>query len=105
MPFIANAYIINGTLLKKYDRTLLSYNKDKMDADMAFCSNLRELDIFMYVSNVIDYGHLINPETYDISRVEPEMYQIFDNERDWEERFIHSDYVENFNPETKNEQV
>lgn len=72
---------------------------------MAFCSNLRDLDVFMYVSNRVDFGHLVNPETYDITRTEPEMYQIFDNEQDWEARFIHAEYPENFNPDKKNLQV
>ncbi|XP_015835811.1 procollagen-lysine,2-oxoglutarate 5-dioxygenase isoform X2 [Tribolium castaneum] len=99
VPFIANCYAINATLLKKFDETKLNFDRDNWDADMAFCANLRDLDVFMYVSNRVDFGHLVNPETFDITRVEPEMYQIFDNEQDWEARFIHPEYPENFNPE------
>lgn len=76
-----------------------------MDPDMAFCSNLRDLDVFMYVTNIMDYGHLVNPESYDITLTEPDMYQIFDNEGDWEDRYIHPEYVETLNPKTKNQQV
>lgn len=64
---------------------------------MSFCATLRDLDIFMYVSNRHDFGHLINPETYDITRAAPDMYQIFDNALDWADRYIHPDYSENFN--------
>lgn len=98
MPFISNCYVINATILKKYDRSKLSFVRDNLDADMALCANLRDLDVFLYVSNRIDFGHLVNPETFDITRAEPEMYQIFDNEREWEERFIHPEYPENLNP-------
>lgn len=72
---------------------------------MAFCANLRDLDVFMFVSNRLDFGHLVNPETYDVTRAKPDMYQIFENEIDWEERYIHEDYVENFNPNNTAKQV
>ncbi|XP_056646968.1 procollagen-lysine,2-oxoglutarate 5-dioxygenase [Diorhabda sublineata] len=104
VPFISNAYIINATLLRKFDRTQLNYTRPNLDADMAFCSTLRHLDVFMYVSNRLEFGHLINADTFDVTRTEPEMYQIFENERDWEERYIHQEYPDNFNPERKDAQ-
>ena len=33
----------------------------------------------MYVSNLHDYGHLLNGDSYDASRVHGDMYQMFDN--------------------------
>lgn len=59
----------------------------------------------MYVSNRVDFGHLINPETYDITRTAPDMYQMFENSMDWEQRYISPVYVENFNPDKKPKQV
>ncbi|XP_019873641.2 procollagen-lysine,2-oxoglutarate 5-dioxygenase isoform X2 [Aethina tumida] len=104
VPFINNAYLVNASLLKRFDRTKLNYAHDQLDADMSFCLKLRNLDVFMYVSNRVDFGHLINAETYDITRAEPDMYQIFENEKDWEQRYIHPEYPENFNPENKPKQ-
>ncbi|KAF5287566.1 hypothetical protein FQA39_LY15895 [Lamprigera yunnana] len=101
VPFISSCYLVNATVLKKYNRNQLHYNKDNLDADMAFCANLNHLDVFMYVSNRLEFGHLINPESFDVKRTCPDMYQIFDNSRDWNERYIHSDYPENFNPNKK----
>ncbi|CAG9823589.1 unnamed protein product [Phaedon cochleariae] len=101
VPFINNAYLVNATLLRKYDRTQLGFDKPNVDADMTFCTRLRDLDVFMFVSNRIDFGHLINADNFDTTRTEPEMYQIFDNEMDWENRYIHVDYPENFNPDKK----
>lgn len=105
VPYIANAYIINATILRKYDRKQLTYNEANLDPDMAFCKALRRFNIFMYVSNRVDFGHLINADTFDVTRSEPEMYQIFDNEQDWEDRYIDVDYFEALKPETKDLQV
>lgn len=33
----------------------------------------------MYVSNLHDYGHLLNADTYDTTRLHGDMYQMFDN--------------------------
>lgn len=59
----------------------------------------------MYVSNRVDFGHLIDPETYDTTRAAPDMYQIFENAIDWERKYIHQLYPENFNLEKKPSQV
>ncbi|KAF5273202.1 hypothetical protein FQR65_LT17183 [Abscondita terminalis] len=67
VPFINTCYLVNATVLKKYDRTQLNHVKDNMDPDMAFCADLAELDVFIY----------------DTTRAVPDMYQIFDNARDW----------------------
>lgn len=105
MPFITNIYLVNSSLLEKYARSQFTYNKPNTDPDMAFCSFLRDQDVFMYVTNIYDFGHLVNPESFDVTIAEPEMYQIFDNEQDWEARFIHDEYPEIFNPDHKDQQV
>lgn len=40
----------------------------------------------MFVDNRIDAGHLINPEDFDPTKVNPEMFEIFTNKHDWEQR-------------------
>lgn len=92
-------------MLKKHQRPSLGFVRDNLDADMAFSANLRQLDVFMFVSNRLDFGHLIDPDTYDITRAVPDMYQIFENEDDWEERYIHKQYPENLNPNKTAAQV
>ncbi|CAH1960621.1 unnamed protein product [Acanthoscelides obtectus] len=98
VPFITNAYLVRASIIKRYDRSILTYNKPDTDPDMAFCRTFRELNIFLYVSNRVDFGHLINADNFDVTLAEPEMYQIFDNEMDWEARYIHEDYQNNFAP-------
>ncbi|GLV38762.1 procollagen lysyl hydroxylase [Carabus blaptoides fortunei] len=101
VPFISNCYVINATILRQYDRKKLGHVFNNFDADMSLCTNIRNLGVFMYVSNRVDFGHLINPETYDISMAAPDMYQIFENALDWERRYIHPDYPDNLHPDKK----
>lgn len=105
VPFINNCYLINATIFERYDRSKLKFTYENLDADMAFCANMRDLDVFLYVTNREDFGHLVNPESYDITMAAPDMYQNIDNEKDWEERYIHSEYQNNFLPEKTPMQV
>lgn len=46
----------------------------------------------MHVTNLNDYGHLINTDNFDIRRTRPDFYELFTNQFDWEKRFIREDY-------------
>jgi len=59
----------------------------------------------MYVTNRVDFGHLVNADTFDTSRTNSEIYQIFDNRWDWEQRYIHDNYTKNFDPNNTIAQV
>ncbi|ROT84301.1 putative Procollagen-lysine,2-oxoglutarate 5-dioxygenase 3 precursor [Penaeus vannamei] len=48
--------------------------------------------VFMYVSNRVDFGHLVNADQFDSSRVNPELWQVVDNRWDWEQRYLHPNY-------------
>ncbi|XP_054009537.1 procollagen-lysine,2-oxoglutarate 5-dioxygenase [Hylaeus anthracinus] len=98
VPFISNCYLINATLISNKE-TRPSYLEDNLDTDMAFAYANRKRSIFMYVSNRLDFGHLVNPDSYDITLTNPDMYQVFDNKLDWEKKYIHDNYTENFNPD------
>lgn len=89
IPYLTSCYLINATLLP-----LLSgaYENGKLDPDMAFCQTLRDKEVFMFVDNRVDAGHLINPEDFDPTKVNPEMYEIFTNKYDWEQRYIHPNF-------------
>jgi len=62
-------------------------------------------DVFMYVTNRLDFGHLVNADTFDTSRTNSEIYQIFDNRWDWEQRYLHDNYTKNFDPNNTIAQV
>lgn len=55
----------------------------------------------MHVSNEMDFGHLVNPETYDITRTHPDMYQLFENKMEWSTRYLHEDYLSSFDEKKK----
>lgn len=100
VPYICSCYLMKGTILENKN-TRPSYKEDNLDYDMAFSKSLREKGVFMYVDNEYTFGHLIDSETFDITHKNPEIYQLFENRYNWEQRYIHPDYMENFNPDKK----
>ncbi|CAB0034687.1 unnamed protein product [Trichogramma brassicae] len=95
VPFISNCYLVNATLLAHED-TRPVYEDPELDPDMSFASAYRRRNVFMYVSNRLDFGHLVNPDSYNVSLTHPDMYQLFDNKLDWEKRYIHENYSKSF---------
>ncbi|VDK32099.1 unnamed protein product [Taenia asiatica] len=66
--------------------------------DIASAALLR--NIFLFVDNRKDFGHLVNPETYTLNHLHNDLWQIFDNPTDWEERYIHPEYFRFVNAST-----
>lgn len=50
----------------------------------------------MHVSNELEFGHLVNPDQFDVSRTNPDIYHVSDNKIEWDKRYLHEDYAENF---------
>ncbi|KAL4717703.1 hypothetical protein ACJJTC_000852 [Scirpophaga incertulas] len=96
VPFITNCYLMKMSVFRSKRAEAVTYAKENIDADMAFCSSLRDLGIFMHVSNEYDFGHLVNPENFDVTRTHPDMYQVLDNKIEWEQRYLGEDYKINF---------
>ncbi|CAG9558448.1 unnamed protein product [Danaus chrysippus] len=101
VPFINNCYLMNIALFRKPSAKHVSYLKEDTDPDMAFCASLRSAGIMMYVSNEKEFGHLVNSETFDVSRTNPDIYQVIDNKLDWEQRYLHPKYYEVFDNKEK----
>lgn len=59
----------------------------------------------MYLSNLEEYGHLINAETFDTKLINPDVYELLTNRVDWEQRYISPQYPENLNPNKTADQV
>ena len=57
-----------------------------LDPDMALCANLREKDIFFYTSNRLDWGHLVNADDFKTGHVNDELWELNNNQWDWERR-------------------
>lgn len=48
--------------------------------------------LFMYVVNMEYYGHLMSPDNYDTSRAVPDLYELFHNQNDWEQYYLHDQF-------------
>ncbi|XP_053203509.1 procollagen-lysine,2-oxoglutarate 5-dioxygenase-like [Panonychus citri] len=59
---------------------------------MAFSASLRSRGIFIFVINIDDYGHLVNSETFETTHVHNDLYEIYNNQYEWTEKYIHPNY-------------
>uniref|UniRef100_A0A673K8Q8 Procollagen-lysine,2-oxoglutarate 5-dioxygenase 3-like n=1 Tax=Sinocyclocheilus rhinocerous TaxID=307959 RepID=A0A673K8Q8_9TELE len=96
VPYITQVYLIRGETLRSRLAPVSLYKQEGMDPDMSFCKSVREQGIFMFVSNRDEFGRLISSTNYNISRLHPDMWQIFDNPVDWREKYIHENYSKIF---------
>ncbi|KAA0706473.1 Procollagen-lysine,2-oxoglutarate 5-dioxygenase 3 [Triplophysa tibetana] len=92
VPYITQVYLIRGETLRTRLAAVSLFQQEGMDADMAFCKGVRDQGVFMFVSNTDEFGRLISSTNYNISRLHPDMWQIFDNPTDWREKYIHENY-------------
>uniref|UniRef100_A0A8C2HDP5 procollagen-lysine 5-dioxygenase n=1 Tax=Cyprinus carpio TaxID=7962 RepID=A0A8C2HDP5_CYPCA len=88
VPYITQVYLIRGETLRSRLSAVSLYQQEGMDPDMSFCKSVREQGIFMFVSNRDEFGRLVSSTNYNISRLHPDMWQIFDNPVDWREKYI-----------------
>ncbi|CAF3679853.1 unnamed protein product [Rotaria sordida] len=101
VPHVANAYLINGSFLQRFTP---KYIDSQIDPDIKFCQSLRDAGYFMYVNNELNYGHLIDTDNFNISLTKPELYEIFNNVKDWKARYLHPDYYKTLEPNVTLEQ-
>ena len=89
VPYISGAYLIQGSVIQDHQP---SFIHKLLDADMALCANLRDANVFFYVSNRISFGHLIDADDFDISHLNNELWEMTKNRWDWEQRYMHPEY-------------
>lgn len=103
VPHVVNAYLINGKFIVKcLDRDVgdkglakLAYHDPKfpMKPTLTFTNRLRTTDVFQYAINTHEFGHLVDPSSYNTSLTNPDFYQLKDNMDDWEEHYLHDNYT------------
>lgn len=92
VPFVSNVYLIkSSTIDQMVVNPFFSVN---IDQDMTFSANARKRGVFMYVTNLDYFGHLKETSTYTTNFKHNDLYQIFDNRLDWEERYLHPRFHE-----------
>ncbi|KAM7427333.1 Procollagen-lysine [Porites harrisoni] len=94
VPHISATYLIQKQVLSEMKGI---FTGDKFDPDMTMCKNLREKGIFMYATNLKEFGRLLETDNYRTNMLHNDLWEIFDNKKDWEEKYIHENYSQNFN--------
>ncbi len=78
----------------------------------------------MFITNQMNYGHLVDPENFNISLTQPDLYEVFNNIKvnhfigllnkninlvlcfkDWKARYLHPDYHKSLEPNSTIQQV
>lgn len=96
VPYISQAYLIKGSVLRSKLSQVSLYVEEGADPDMVFCRSIREQGVFMFVSNRDEFGRLLSSANFNTSRLHPDLWQIFDNPLDWKEKYIHENYSKIF---------
>uniref|UniRef100_A0AAQ4QYL9 procollagen-lysine 5-dioxygenase n=1 Tax=Gasterosteus aculeatus aculeatus TaxID=481459 RepID=A0AAQ4QYL9_GASAC len=99
VPYITQAYLIKGSVLRSKLSQVSLYVEEGMDPDMVFCRSIRDQGVFMFVSNRDEFGRLVASTNFNTSRLHPDMWQIFDNPVDWKEKYISENYSKIFEDE------
>lgn len=128
VPLLMNAYLIEGNFLRLHldDRpaadpsgpaqknaTLVSEKSGRLahfdpkfpdvKPALIFARNLRKLNVFQFVANTHDFGHLIDPTDYNTTLKYPDFYQLELNKPDWEREYLHENYTDLFDERDEDE--
>lgn len=98
-PFIAAIYLINSTVIDKIGMNPFTGLTD-FDIDVNFCAGLREKGLFMHVTNLEYFGHMKEMDNFTTGYKHNDMFQLFNNKLDWEEKYLHPDWAKYTNPNT-----
>ncbi|XP_029995710.1 procollagen-lysine,2-oxoglutarate 5-dioxygenase 1 isoform X2 [Sphaeramia orbicularis] len=93
VPYVSSVYLIKADLLRSELSDYQLFQSNTLDADMAFCHNIRNKAIFMYVTNLHTFGRILSTENYQTNHLHNDLWQIFENPADWQDRYIHENYT------------
>ncbi|KAF3859962.1 hypothetical protein F7725_000217 [Dissostichus mawsoni] len=92
VPYVSSVYLVKASLLRSELTEFDLFNSDILDPDMAFCHNIRNQSS-CFVTNMQTFGRIVSTETYQTSHLHNDLWQIFENPVDWQERYIHENYT------------
>ncbi|XP_044068765.1 procollagen-lysine,2-oxoglutarate 5-dioxygenase 1 isoform X2 [Siniperca chuatsi] len=93
VPYVSSVYLVKASLLRSELTDYELFSSHILDPDMAYCLNIRNKGIFMYVTNMHTFGRILSTENYQSSHLHNDLWQIFENPVDWQERYIHENYT------------
>ncbi|XP_036434918.1 procollagen-lysine,2-oxoglutarate 5-dioxygenase 1 isoform X2 [Colossoma macropomum] len=92
VPYVSQVYLVSADVLRSELKADDLFHSATLDPDMAFCSKVRDQGVFMFVTNMHTFGRVLNAENYQTNHLHNDLWQIFENPLDWEERYIHENY-------------
>ncbi|KAI1892559.1 hypothetical protein AGOR_G00134830 [Albula goreensis] len=92
VPYISSVYLVKGSVLKTDLSASDLFYSETLDSDMTFCHNVRNQGVFMYATNRHEFGRVLSTENYRTTHLHNDLWQIFENPLDWEDRYIHPNY-------------
>ncbi|KAM6976630.1 procollagen-lysine,2-oxoglutarate 5-dioxygenase 1 isoform 2-T2 [Aplochiton taeniatus] len=93
VPYVSRVYLVKTGLLQSELSENDLFNSDTLDPDMAFCQYLRNQGVFMYATNLHTFGRILSTDNVHTSHLHNDLWQIFENSLDWEERYLHENYT------------
>uniref|UniRef100_A0A7D9N0H0 Procollagen-lysine,2-oxoglutarate 5-dioxygenase 1 n=1 Tax=Xenopus tropicalis TaxID=8364 RepID=A0A7D9N0H0_XENTR len=94
VPYISSVYLVKGSILRSKLSQNDIFHSGTLDFDMAFCHNIRQQGIFMFVTNRQEFGHILSLENYKTTHLHNDLWEIFENTEDWKEKYIHPNHSE-----------
>uniref|UniRef100_A0A8C7ATW8 Procollagen-lysine,2-oxoglutarate 5-dioxygenase 1 n=1 Tax=Neovison vison TaxID=452646 RepID=A0A8C7ATW8_NEOVI len=79
VPYISNIYLIKGSALRAELQQTDLFHHRKLDPDMAFCANIRQQDVFMFLTNRHTFGHLLSLDNYQTTHLHNDLWEVFSN--------------------------
>lgn len=92
VPYVSSVYLVKGGLLRSELQEKTLYSSHNLDPDMALCDHIRNQGVFMFVTNLQFFGRILSTENVHTEHLHNDLWQIFHNPLDWEERYIHPNY-------------
>ncbi|XP_031422927.1 procollagen-lysine,2-oxoglutarate 5-dioxygenase 1 isoform X2 [Clupea harengus] len=93
VPYMSHVFLVKASVLRHQLSAADLFRSDTLDADMAFCRHARDQGVFMHVTNLHSFGRVLSTENYQMNHLHNDLWQIFENTVDWEERYIHENYT------------
>ena len=85
-------YLIRGDVINN-PKTKPTYSHIKSsNADTAFSAKMRENNVDLFVTNRLDWGHLISADKFNTSHLHNELYNMKQNRLQWEKLYLHPNY-------------
>lgn len=92
VPYVSHIFLIKADTLRTDLKDPDLFKSTTLDPDMAFCEKIRNKGVFMFVTNMDTFGRVLSTDNYQTNHLHNDLWQIFENPVEWEERYIHPNY-------------